>query len=202
MTRSWSIATLTALLFLIVATAARAATITVDTLSDTSDREHCSLRNAITAADDHAPVNACAARRGANTIVFASGFSGTITLSEALPDIHSNLSIIGPSAGITISGNNAFPIMFIDEGTLGKSTVALSNLTFTAASYDFGGGAINNNGTLGIDNCTFSDNRANNGAAMVSIGTLTIRNSTFSGNNALVGGALSVTRVWPGTRRR
>jgi hypothetical protein len=199
MTRRWCVTILSALLFLIVGTMARAATITVDTLADTAVQGHCSVRDAITAANSHAPVRGCMGGPGSNTIEFANGLSGTITLGEALPDIHSDLSIIGPDAGITISGNNTVPIIFIDSGSLGQSTVALSNLAFIAANYESGGGAINNNGELTVDNCTFTDNKGNNGGAILSVGKLTVRNSTFSGNNALNGGALALTRSLAGS---
>jgi len=159
---------------------------------------HCSLRDAITSANLDGPVHGCAAGTGDDTIVFANGVSGTIILNAVLPDIDRNLSIVGPSAGIVISGNNQVPIMFIDEASLGRSTVILRNLTFTAARYNLGGGAINNNGTLTVDNCTFSENEGNNGGAIISIGRLTVSNSTFSSNNALVGGALGLTRSQAG----
>jgi len=93
---------------------------------------------------------------------------------------------------ITISGNNSVPIRFIDSGSVGQSTVALSNLTFIAATYDFGGGAINNSGALNFDNCTFSDNKANNSGAILSVGKLTVQNSTFSG---LIYGPVYVTII-------
>src|SRR6185437_9804761 len=109
-----------------------------------------------------------------------------------LPDIESDLTIEGPAnGGIAISGQHAVELISIDALGTVNSSVALRNLTFTQAESEFGG-AINNNGILKVDDCTFSDN-SGNGGAIVSIGTLTVTNSTFAGNTALAGAALGAT---------
>ncbi len=180
-------------LLLAMVGSARATFITVNTLDGGSDPAPlCTLVDAVTAANKESVQNGCAAGSGNDTIVFAPGLTGTITLASSLPDIESDLIIEGPATGgIAISGHHAVELISI--GTLNPAirTVALRNLTFTEGESEFGG-AINNNGVLTVNNCTFSDNHGN-GGAIVSIGTLTVTNSTFVDNSALVGGALGGT---------
>jgi len=127
--------------------------------------------------------------------------SGTITLSATLPPITSNLIITGP---IAIDGNNTFQIMQINSG----ANVTLQSLTLTEGSavgpaVTVGeGGAILNQGTLTISDCTLSNNQATGGVGSGSSGggsgagggifnqggALTITNSTLS-NNQATGGA-------------
>ena len=65
--------------------AARAATITVNSLADPGATGICALRDAITAADTLTATNGCAAGTGNDTIQFS--VSGTITLASTLPQI-------------------------------------------------------------------------------------------------------------------
>ena len=44
------------------------------------------------------------------------------------------------------------------------------------------GGAINNEGTLNITNCTFTSNNALYGGSIYNEGTLTVTNTTFNNN--------------------
>jgi hypothetical protein len=180
-------------LLLAMAGSARATFITVNTLDGGSDPAPlCTLKDAVTAANNEAVQNGCAAGSGNDTILFAPSLSGTITLSSSLPDIETDLTIEGPATGgIAISGHQAVELISIGMLNPAIRTVALRNLTFTEGESEFGG-AINNNGVLTVNNCTFSDNHGN-GGAIVSIGTLTVTNSTFVDNSALVGGALGGT---------
>ena len=167
---------------------ARAATITVDTLSSTSVSGHCNLSDAITAANTTAGVQACAAGTGTDTIVFQTGLIGGIDLVSTLPDIVSGetVTITGPtgSPGITLEGGG-HQVTKVDSG----ATLTLQNLTIADGSASLGG-AINNSGTLTVTNSTFSNNQASNGfgGGIYSEGTLKVTNSTFSGNEALQGG--------------
>src|SRR5215467_9729220 len=105
---------------------ARAATITVTTLSDPAGPSGtCSLRDAITAANTNTITNGCMAGSGNDTIQFS--VRGTITLGSTLPQITDSLLMINGSAsrGITISGGNAVQVM----GTALGTTVSLNNLT-------------------------------------------------------------------------
>ncbi len=99
-----------------------AATITVNTASDAaSDAGACTLRAAITAAneDSNSNAGACAAGAGADTIGFDVALSGqTITLNaqdnfwygpNGLPAIYSDITIDGGVDGITIARDAAAP---------------------------------------------------------------------------------------------
>jgi len=159
------------------------ATLTVNTTDDVDNgvclASHCSLREAINAANFDPD---------ANTIVFDStvfssaGGPYTITLTGALPDISTDMSIAGPAAAsVKISGNDSNRVFTIDLGT-----VTISNLTITNGQASFGGG-IFNLGNLTISNCTFTNNYAQGGeggAIDTEDGTVAIVNTTISGNRA------------------
>jgi CSLREA domain-containing protein len=100
--------------------------ITVNTLLDetTSGDGLCSLREAITNANDNAQTYPeCAAGSGANAITFS--VSGTITLGSTLPAINDDVTIDGGGQSITVSGNNSVRVMFVNNG----KTLTLHNLT-------------------------------------------------------------------------
>jgi CSLREA domain-containing protein len=176
-------------------------TLMVTKLADTKDgacNADCSLREAIATAGPN------------DTITFASGLEGTITLRNTLK-ISKNLTINGPgTATIIISGNNAVRVFYVDAGvnfTLRNLTVSRGNTKGVAGSADTpsktggdagGGGLYSDGGIVTIINSTFSDNRATGGAgggggrwggqgmggAVYSAGTLVVLNSTFSQNQA------------------
>ena len=68
---------------LTLSTAARAATITVDSLGDPGAMAICALRDAVTAANTMTATNGCAAGTGSDKIQFS--VSGTISLASTLP---------------------------------------------------------------------------------------------------------------------
>jgi hypothetical protein len=170
---------------------ARAAIFTVVNTNDTGSG---SLRDAINSAN--------AAPTVANTINFS--VSGTITLGSVLPTIVNtspgSLTIDGSGQSITIDGAHSFQIFSVNSGaTLNLQFLTIAHGSMAAGS--FSGGAILNNGTLTVTDCTFLDNQATggvggiisgfaNGGAMFNHGTLTVNNSTFSDNQA-TGGASS-----------
>lgn len=65
------------------------------------------------------------------------------------------------------------------------AALSLANLTVAHGNGDRGGG-VANDGTLTVTWCTFSDNYANEGAAIYNNEgrTVTATNTTFSANNA------------------
>lgn len=82
-----------------------AATITVDTLSDTEVRGDglCSLREAIVAANEDRPYRGCEAGADADEIRFS--VDGTIILNDDLPEITQALALSGPgTARLTLDG--------------------------------------------------------------------------------------------------
>jgi hypothetical protein len=153
---------------------------------------------------------------GTNTVTFAPGVSGTITLTGGELLIGHNLTISGPGASqLAVSGNYASRVfevasgvttslsgLTVENGNGGDNgggaihnygTLMVSNSTL-ASNYGYSGGAIFNEGTLTVSNSTLSNNSASvggNGGAIFNGGTLTISNSTFTGNSALSGGGIS-----------
>src|SRR5215469_16847947 len=101
-----------------LSTAARAATITVNSLADPGRAGICVLRDAITAANTKRVTHGCAAGTGSDTIQFR--VTGTITLGSTLPKVTDRqLTITGPITGpghITISGNSAVQVMQVALG--------------------------------------------------------------------------------------
>ena len=162
-----------------------------DTVLNTNDSGSGSLRAVIAAAE------------AGDTIQFAPGVTGTISLTTGAIPINTPLSIVGPSGSpLTIDANHASQIFVIGD----SANVSISSLTFAhgAASTAVGGdgGAIEtSSGTsLTVMNSTFTGNTAGgaggagdqsgfgNGGAIDNRGTsLTVTNSTFTANTA--GGA-------------
>ena len=172
------------------------------TVTNTNDDGAGSLRQAILDAN---------ATAGADTITFST--SGTITLSSQLPNITDDLTITGPAGGITISGNNAVRVFFIEEtatvtleglsiingngenysggGILNTGTLTITNSTISGNSApEYGGGIENFDGVLTITNSTISGNSSGAGGGIFNYGSLRISTSTFSGNSADAGGAI------------
>jgi predicted outer membrane repeat protein len=168
-------------------------TIIVNTTVDdsTSGDGLCSLRKAITNADDETDTTGgdCVAGTGTDTINFSVG--GTFTLTSALPLVLNNLTIDGVGQTVTIDGASAYQILYVYS----TATVALNDLTIAHAGAFYG--AIDNDfASLTVTNSTFSDNLGYyyGGAICQFGGSLTINNSTFAGNEAeqYYGGAIDI----------
>ncbi len=187
---------------------AHAAAITVTTLADGPGNcpgSNCTLRAAITQAN--------ASAGSVDTITFS--LSGIVTLTAPLPAItdSAGLTIDGTGQTIAISGNQRARILTVNRG--GRLTL---NALVVINGADVAGGGVNNAGTLDITNTTvagsqaagpngtgggvyntgtlavlgsmFTDNRANDGAALYNDGgTVTITRSIFSANQAANSGA-------------
>jgi len=116
------------------------------------------------------------------------GTSWTIALLTALPDLGTNLSIIGPGANrltITRAAPAAFRIFHVTS----TGVVSFTGLTITngAAAPDDGGGIINESGgTVNLTECTVSANSAMHGGGISNQGasTLNVVRSTISFNTA------------------
>lgn len=180
----------------------QAATITVDTLSGASqDPAACTLRAAITAANENASTNAgaCTAGSGADTIVFAPALAGqTITLTQqdnfwygpnGLPPIYSDITIDGGSNGITIerAGSAGKFRFFYVAGRLhpvpvgpkttppSPGTLTLQRLTLRNGLAKGGNAGISGGGGAGM------------GGAIYNQGIVRIEQSALLGNNAVGG---------------
>jgi CSLREA domain-containing protein len=181
---------------------ARAAvTIQVTTTANASSADGaCSLREAITAANTNATFNECAhdGSIGADTIAFAipdsdTGCSSadvcTITLGSTLPAIDDELTINGSAQDITVSGNDSVRVMTVNIG----KTLNVHSLKIVGGLSTQGAGIFNDQGTVTVNNSTFTGNRASGGAAIFNQpnGFLKVTGSTFFNNSAFnSGGAI------------
>jgi hypothetical protein len=165
-------------------------TLTVTNLDDSGPG---SLRDAIALANG-AP--------DANTVVFASGLTGTIVLTSGQIRISSQMTIVGPGAGaLAIDGGLNGRIFTVIEDNApacpalsGPSdfVVSISGLTLQHGSrnvVDSGGGAIQSAKSLMLDSVTIRDSQAKSGGALVFNAQypgqiLSITNSQFINNVA------------------
>jgi hypothetical protein len=151
-----------------------------------------SLRWALTNAAD---------RAGADTVTFATGFTGPIVLStEIVINDTSGTVAIDASAlsnSLTIDGGPGSNRIFsVSAG----SNLSLSGLKLTGgngqgAAQSGEGGAIINFGTLALTRCTISGNAttggSGSGGGILNSGTaLTLTECTLAGNSAVSGGAI------------
>jgi CSLREA domain-containing protein len=196
---------------------AYAASFTVTKTADTNDGTcdaDCSLREAVTAANNNG---------GTHTITVPAG---TYTLGSQLPQLTSTtITINGADATTTIIQANASPNVatyrifelwvnasltingvtlqngrcngscFTSQagGIIYGGPVTITNSIISNGISQTGGGAISGASGLTIVNTTFSGNTASSqgGAVVMSGGTLSITNSTFINNSAQIGGAVA-----------
>ena len=74
------------------------------------------------------------------------------------------------------------------------ATAAFDGCTLSDNTAADSGGAIDNQGTVTLSDCTISGNTAGAGGGIENVGILTMTGTTLSGNAAAVG-ATSITRV-------
>ncbi len=160
-------------------------TLMVDTTTDGtgSPSGDLSLRQAINLAN---------VLDGTETITFdptVFAASQTITLLEGqleLADTGGTETIMGPAAGVTISGGGNSRVFQVDSGV----TAILSGLIITGGSTTGnGGGVYNDGGTVTLTDCTLSGNTAAAGGALCNTkrGTGTMTGCTISDNSARIG---------------
>ena len=170
-------------------------TMLVTTLEDELNTDgDCSLREAITAANDNTAVDACPAGDPVITDTITFDVVGTITVTSQLSvTAGAPLEIFGADA-ITLNGGGYSRLFYISPGV----DLTLNDLTIMNGYGDYGGG-IHNGGTLEIKDCTLSRNTAGLGGGSIfnaSTGALTIINSTVSDSYAEYGGGID---NWDGT---
>src|SRR5262245_1517447 len=118
------------------------------TVANLHDAGAGSLRQAILRAN---------AAPNADTIQFAAGLRGTITLTSGELLITHNLRILGPAtAGLSVSGNHASRVFDIAAG----AAVTIANLTITRGFTLQPGGGIQNQGALTLNNVAMIQNNA------------------------------------------
>ncbi len=132
-----------------------------------------------------------AAAKSGDTINFAKGLHGTITLASELP-ISDSVTIDGPGASkLSLSGNDTSRIFDLS----GSASVTIAGLTITEGRATSGGGILlEGSAALRISNCTLAGNEALGNAADGgfgggieddSSGALLVTNSTFVNNTAV-----------------
>jgi len=161
---------------LLVAGTTRAATYTVTNTTDCSTSGCGSLRQALMDAFNNA---------GADTINFASGVTGTITLANGDLIISDpsggSLAINGPGASqLTIDGNQASRIFQV----ISTSSATISGLTIVNGHSAFGGGVVNMGTLTLVDSVVRGNSSDGDAGGILNLGTLTLMNSTVSGNTA------------------
>ncbi len=148
------------------------------TITNLLDNGAGSLRAAVASAQD------------GDTVQFADGLSGPITLTTGEIAIDHSIDVEGPGAEvITVSGNHASRVFAIAA----LLTVDISGLTIADGSVtnNDNGGGIYNAGTLTIansilsGNSVISDGSGPDGGGIYSDGTLIVTGTTFAGNSAL-----------------
>lgn len=161
----------------------------------------CTLREAITAANNNAASGAvageCAAGSSSADDMIDVSVTGAINLASALPNISSNMTINGPGASsLTVQrsaagGTPAFAVLSVTNGTVTISGLTVSN-GLANPSVGGGGGVRNSGVLLTLLNVTVTGNQTMNGLPGGGIfnsgGTLTVQNSTISGNASSASG--------------
>ena len=160
-------------------------TVVVNSTSDTATGSGIvTLRDAIATADSSTSPTTITF----DSTVFAT--AQTIVLDGTQLELSNTAeptTITGPSAGVTISGNNASRIFYVDEDV----TAAMSGLTFANGAAvtpgfpaDRGGAIENYTGTLTITNSLFVNNTALSygGAINEDGGSITLIDDTLTGN--------------------
>ncbi len=132
-----------------------------------------------------------------NTITFASGVTGAITLASGTLTLSTGVAITGPGAaslaidgGCTTCDPGGNPsggvIVFRVTGGTAAQPVTLAGLTIRHGygALGFEGGGINNSGTLQVTNSTVTANAAaSNGGGIINTGTLSVAGSMITNNS-------------------
>jgi CSLREA domain-containing protein len=158
-------------------------TIVVNTTADELNTDgDCSLREAITAANTDAAVDACAAGDGADTISFSGLGFNAINVVAALPTITSDVTIDGAAQTRPINAGSApSPTRILEN----SGFLTLRHVLLYNGSAPQGGAIRNDTGAaLLVEDSEFDSNGpAESGGAIYNAGSLTIRRSEFDGNH-------------------
>jgi fibronectin-binding autotransporter adhesin len=162
-------------------------------VTNTSDSGPGSLRQALLDASN------------VDTVFFAAGLTGTITLTTGELLLNKDLTISGPGANVLrVNGNNVTRIFHVTAG----HNITISGLTIRDGSVNNVGAAIyNEQSSVTVDSCALNNNAngAGLGGAVFSVSTsqgsaaMTITNSILSGNSASQGGAIANEAAQSGT---
>lgn len=154
-----------------------AAIITVDTTDDELNTDgDCSLRETIQAANTDSAVDGCVAGSGADTVIVPTGtYSLTIPgVNEVANasgdlDILDDLTLQGAGATSTSMDGCALDRVLHVLGstvTVDGLTIANGYLTSSDSLLGAGGGILNQDGTLYVNNCVVRENEATSGGGL------------------------------------
>jgi hypothetical protein len=126
--------------------------------------------------------NALAITPAGGTIDFAPSVTGMLTLTSGPLVVANNVTVNGPGPStLSINGDHRFQLFSIGAG----ATVSISGLGIVNGLSNGPGGAIANEGSLTLTNCTVSGSRAatgNGGGIYNDHSALTLVNCTVSNN--------------------
>jgi len=116
--------------------------------------------------------------------------NGQYDLTEPLPDVAGDITIIGNGATINMTApNRVFNVVYNDQWSR-NGTLTLKDVTVSGGNATQGG-AIYNAGELNLEGVTLENNSADEGGAIYNDGVLVITDSTLRNNTAnLFGGAI------------
>ena len=168
---------------------AHAATFTVNVSNDNNGGctvDDCSLREAITAANSAAGTDTI----NFSTTTFAAPGPHVIQLESALPNLSTNITILGPGANIlTVRGegagfsNDFYRVFTISSGV----SVSINGLTISdgkAAGADGTGGTASGIGGNAVPVTPPTNGAIGRGGAIFNSGSLTLNACVLSGNTA------------------
>ncbi|HEV3310920.1 MAG TPA: putative Ig domain-containing protein [Chloroflexota bacterium] len=176
------------------------ATLTVNTLADSTGGSQLSLRDAILAVDGGSysgpATGQVSGTFGSNdTILFASSLNGTISLNSSNGPLAISSSVTitaNPTLNaITINGQSKTGVFEVTNAA--AATIAGLTITNGKDSTNlFGGISVQAVAALTVNGCTFVSNQSAGagGGAIINAGTLTVTDSTFNSNSGVVGGAI------------
>jgi hypothetical protein len=118
------------------------------TVANLNDSGSGSLRQAVLDGNAHA---------GPDTIAFAPGLHGTITLTGGALEVTDAVAINGPGADkLAVSGNDVSRIFQLDPDI----SLTITGLTLTHGAASVGGAVLNDGGNLGLNADVLSSNRS------------------------------------------
>jgi predicted outer membrane repeat protein len=119
---------------------------------------------------------------GKNKTIALSATLQTLTISD-----QHTLTIQGPTKSVTISGIYQFGVFSLDSGT----NVTFHRIVITHGNSDVFGGAIVNQGTVTLNECTLQNNQSLYGGGLVNEGgTATLTGCTLANNSAQIAGGI------------
>jgi hypothetical protein len=183
-----------------------AITIAVNDNGDSVSPTGCTLRGAVTAVNNAAfgvadPCTTAGTFGNGDTIVFGT-ISSPITLAQGEITITKAIAIQGPGANsLTVSGNGASRIFYLNNYTALAVPVTISGLTLSGgnAQMNDGGAILDRGADLTLTNSVLSGNTTgvgnHTGGAIFAVnyggvGALDIEYSTLTNNTANYGGAV------------